>query len=109
MPRCQLQAMILLPADVRVEVERADTGRPHRILQRQAASLVQVRIGRAHRVRPRTVGCIERARAQSEEHTRVERRLRPEPVGVAAQIARGHAPTGPQLPLERYVPLLRAW
>ena len=26
MPRGQLQAMILLPADVRVEVERADTG-----------------------------------------------------------------------------------
>ena len=58
---------------------------------------VQVAIGRAHREGPRSRVGVQRAGAEAKEHAWVLRRLRPEAIGVAAQIGRRHAPAVTEL------------
>ena len=102
----QPHAAIALIAVIGVLVEDADQRRRPRVLvrQRQHAPLLQVAVGRAHRERD----AVDRARTQAQEHAVVHRLEPPESVGVAAEVAGGCLPVGPELLFDRDVPRLNA-
>ena len=95
--------MVLLIADVVVEIDRADEPRFLRVFLVQRAPHVQVGVGRADRVEP---AVAQRAGAEPHEKARVDGRLRPQPIRVVAKVAHRDAPIRAELPFDRDVPVL---